>query len=80
MDMVAVVTLAAVNVTFNFLKSLQFYNCLVYLFLASGMDQHQLPMCLRGTSEEQVHLASLFNTLIHHKKCRRTRTVFTGNF
>ena len=44
------------------------------------MDQHQLPMCLRGTSDEQMHLASLFNTLIHHKKCRRTRTVFTGTY
>ena len=35
-------------------------------------------MCLRGTTDEQLHLASLFNTLMHHKKCRRTRTVFTG--
>ena len=34
-------------------------------------------MCLRGTTEDQLHLASLFNTLMHHKKCRRTRTVFT---
>lgn len=37
-------------------------------------------MCLRGTTEEQLHLASLFNTLMHHKKCRRTRTVFTGEY
>ena len=41
------------------------------------MDSH-LPMCLRGSTDEQLNLASLFNTLIHHKKCRRTRTVFTG--
>lgn len=41
------------------------------------MDQAQLPMCLRGSGEDQLHLASLFNTLMHHKKCRRTRTVFT---
>lgn len=41
-------------------------------------DTSDLPMCLRGTSDEQLHLASLFNTLIHHKKCRRTRTVFSG--
>lgn len=54
------------------LTSLNWFIC-----IASGRDQ--LPMCLRGNSEEQVHLASLFNTLIHHKKCRRTRTVFTGN-
>lgn len=45
-----------------------------------GSESSQLPMCLRGTSEEQLHLASLFNTLIHHKKCRRTRTVFSGNY
>ncbi len=43
------------------------------------IDQQNLPMCLRGASDEQLHLASLFNTLIHHKKCRRTRTVFSGN-
>jgi hypothetical protein len=30
-----------------------------------------------GTS---YHLTSLFSTLIHHKKCRRTRTVFSGMF
>ena len=42
------------------------------------IDQRNLPMCLRGASDEQLHLASLFNTLIHHKKCRRTRTVFSG--
>lgn len=41
------------------------------------LDQAQLPMCLRGNNEDQLHLASLFNTLMHHKKCRRTRTVFT---
>ncbi|RNA20921.1 homeobox -like, partial [Brachionus plicatilis] len=40
-------------------------------------SQAQLPMCLRGSSEEQLHLATLFNSLMHHKKCRRTRTVFT---
>ena len=34
-------------------------------------------MCLRGVSEQHLNLAHLFNTLIHHKKCRRTRTVFT---
>lgn len=34
-------------------------------------------MCLRGASEEQLNLANLFNTLMHHKKCRRTRTVFS---
>lgn len=38
---------------------------------------HHLPMCLRGVSEQHLNLAHLFNTLIHHKKCRRTRTVFT---
>lgn len=41
------------------------------------IDQSQLPMCLRGASEEQLNLANLFNTLMHHKKCRRTRTVFS---
>jgi hypothetical protein len=39
---------------------------------------HHLPMCLRGVTEQHLNLAHLFNTLIHHKKCRRTRTVFTG--
>lgn len=53
------------------------YRCCGDLGCSSGMDQPELPMCLRGSSDEQQHLASLFNTLIHHKKCRRTRTVFT---
>ncbi|CAF1054924.1 unnamed protein product [Brachionus calyciflorus] len=41
------------------------------------MEKSQLPMCLRSSNEDQLHLASLFNTLMHHKKCRRTRTVFS---
>lgn len=52
-------------------------NCSELISSVLPLDQAQLPMCLRGNSEDQLHLASLFNTLMHHKKCRRTRTVFT---
>jgi hypothetical protein len=41
------------------------------------IDQSQLPICLRGSNDEQLNLTNLFNTLMHHKKCRRTRTVFS---
>jgi hypothetical protein len=62
----------------NFINRKIFLNFIEAISSVLPLDA-QLPMCLRGSTDEQLNLASLFNTLIHHKKCRRTRTVFTGN-
>ena len=54
----------------------------------TAAHHHQLPKCMRGggicgheaMTSGDLNLASILNTLIHHKKCRRTRTVFTGKW